>query len=571
MLGTSSPTRPTGGLGLASTPAPLPAPGTETRLTMWTRLYGWLDRNVFELGREMRLSYLPPLMVYVAAGVQGLTAIVGTFFVKDYLGLSAELLAALGFWAMIPWSLKMPLGHLVDLMWRWKALLVYLGAGLITTSLLIMLALLDRPEAMAAVMPVEAWYVLSVLLAPLGYVVQDVVADAMTVEAVPTLDDAGRPIDPERRRLMHTTMQTLGRVAIIGGGVFVALLNIWLFRGVDAMDEADKLATYIQIYTLALLIPVTSVSGVVLGSVLTGREVRRLRALGETAAALRLLNGGTEATRPNWWILGGSLVFVVFTLAVGLGDVPFNEEIVFAGSMGIVLFLINRLLRELAPEAARVLLGTAIIIFVFRAMPTPGAGETWWLIDDLGFDQQFLSVLSLVGSGMALAGMFIFRRFMADHSIAYIVGFLTILGALLALPILGLYYGLHHWTAAHTAGIVDARFIALVDTAVESPLGQVAMIPMLAWIANSAPAHLKATFFAVMASFTNLALSASQLGTKYLNQVFTVTREVRSDGVVTVPANYSELGMLLWTVLALGLVLPFAAIALVKLTRLRSA
>ncbi len=538
---------------------------------MWTRLYGWLDRNVFELGREMRLSYLPPLMVYVAAGVQGLTAIVGTFFVKDYLGLSAELLAALGFWAMIPWSLKMPLGHLVDLMWRWKALLVYLGAGLITTSLLIMLALLDRPEAMAAVMPVEAWYVVSVLLAPLGYVVQDVVADAMTVEAVPTLNDAGQPIDPERRRLMHTTMQTLGRVAIIGGGVFVALLNIWLFRGVDAMDEAEKLATYIQIYTLALLIPVTSVSGVVLGGVLTGREVRRLRALGETAAALRLLNGGTEATRPNWWILGGSLVFVLFTLAVGLGDVPFNEEIVFAGSMGIVLFLINRLLRELAPEAARVLLGTAIIIFVFRAIPTPGAGETWWLIDDLGFDQQFLSVLSLVGSGMALAGMFIFRRFMADHSIAYIVGFLTILGALLALPILGLYYGLHHWTAAHTAGIVDARFIALVDTAVESPLGQVAMIPMLAWIANSAPAHLKATFFAVMASFTNLALSASQLGTKYLNQVFTVTREVRSDGVVTVPADYSELGMLLWTVLALGLILPFAAIALVKLTRLRSA
>jgi len=43
--------------------------------------------------------------------------------------------------------------------------------------------------------------------------------------------------------------------------------------------------------------------------------------------------------------------------------------------------------------------------------------------------------------------------------------------------------------------------------ALESPLGQIAMIPMLAWIANSAPANLKATYFAVMASFTNLALS----------------------------------------------------------------
>ena len=56
----------------------------------------WLVDNIVELGREMRLSYLPPLMVYVAAGVSGLTGIVGTFFVKEYLGLSAAFLAALG-------------------------------------------------------------------------------------------------------------------------------------------------------------------------------------------------------------------------------------------------------------------------------------------------------------------------------------------------------------------------------------------------------------------------------------------------------------------------------------------
>ena len=96
----------------------------------------WIDRNILELGREMRLSYLPPLMVYVAAGISGLTGIVGTFFVKEYLGLSAEFLAALGFWAGIPWALKMPLGHIVDLIWKRKAGLVYLGASLIAASLL---------------------------------------------------------------------------------------------------------------------------------------------------------------------------------------------------------------------------------------------------------------------------------------------------------------------------------------------------------------------------------------------------------------------------------------------------
>src|SRR3990170_8192379 len=80
----------------------------------------WFDDSILSLGRQMRLSYLPPLMVYMAAGISGLTAIVGTFFVKEYLGLSAAFLAGLGFWAGLPWALKMPLGHLVDLLWRWE-------------------------------------------------------------------------------------------------------------------------------------------------------------------------------------------------------------------------------------------------------------------------------------------------------------------------------------------------------------------------------------------------------------------------------------------------------------------
>ncbi len=170
----------------------------------------WIDLNILSLGRELRLSYLPPLMVYVAYGISGLTGIVGTFFVKDYLGLSAAFLAALGFWAGIPWALKMPLGHLVDLMWRWKSWLVFLGAGLIAASLLIMVGLLTDRAAMVAVMPAEAWFVLSVLLSPIGYIVQDVVADAMTVEAVPRVDENGKPVPQESRKLMNTTMQTLG-------------------------------------------------------------------------------------------------------------------------------------------------------------------------------------------------------------------------------------------------------------------------------------------------------------------------------------------------------------------------
>jgi MFS family permease len=541
---------------------------------MFTSAYRWFDRVILELGRELRLSYLPPLMVYFAYGVAGLTSIVGTFFVKDYLGLSAAFLAALGFWINVPWALKMPIGHLVDLIWRFKSVLVFLGAGLIAVSLLIMIGLLSHTEAMRAVMPLGAWYVLSTLLAPVGYVIQDVVADAMTVEAVPRIDREGRALPAGQIRLMHTTMQTLGRVAIVGGGIFVALLNVFMFEGVEDLAEEDKVGIYINIYEIALLIPVISVLGVTLGGWLKIRDSRRLVRKGfPWEKAWEMVSGRIERPAPNWWILGGSLVFVVFTITMGLSDVPFNQEIIFLGSLAIVLFLMYRLVQVLDPAARRVLVGTAIIIFVYRAMPGPGPGSTWWMIDELGFDQHFLSVLSLISSSLALFGMFIFRRFMAEKSIAYIMVFLTIISTILTIPVVSMYYGFHEWTAAHTGGVVDARFIALVDTALESPLGQVAMIPMLAWIANSAPANLKATFFAVMASFTNLALSLAQLGTKYLNEIFTVTREVKDavSGAVTVPADYSELGILLISATVLTFVLPIAAVALVLGTRLKSA
>lgn len=533
----------------------------------------WVERNIVELAREMRWSYLPPLLVYCAAGVSGLTGIVGTFFVKDYLGLSAAFLAALGFWAGIPWALKMPIGHLVDLLWRYKAGLVWLGAALIAASLAIMIGLIGHREAMAALLPVEHWFVLATLLSPVGYVMQDAVADAMTVEAVPRADAEGRPLSDEETRLMHTTMQTLGRVAIIGGSVLVSLINVLMFAGSESLPEADKVAIYLQVYELALVIPLLSVSGVVLAGVMRRRAIRQLCRAGHTRdEALRRLEAPPEPVRPNPWILGGSAVFVALTLSIGLSGLPYGQEIIFVGSLIVVAVLMQRLMGELSPSARRTLLGTAIVIFVFRAMPGPGPGATWWMIDELKFDQSFLSRLSLLASVCTLAGLFLFRRFMAEHSIARIVVVLTLLGTLLSLPILGMVHGLHEWTAAMTGGVVDARFIALIDTALESPLGQVSMVPMLAWIAHSAPPHLKATFFAVLSSFANLALSASQLGTKYLNELYTINRAVRdASGAIVTPADYGDLSALLLTVTLIGLCVPLAAVGLTRVLRLGSA
>ena len=257
----------------------------------------------------MHWSYLPPLLVYFAAGVSGLTSIVGTFFIKEYLGVSAAFLASVAFWAGIPWAAKMPLGHLVDLIWRWKGSLVVLGAALIALSIGIMYGLIAHTQAMTQLLSVEAWFVLSALLAPSGYVVQDVVADAMTVEAVATTDWHGNPYSEEKVKIKHTTMQTLGRFSIVSGLVLVAGLNIVMFSGVETMSQEQKREIYAQIYLMALAIPVISVTRFSIGAALISppptwaqfryRRLMHRRAFDQLPTAARIGLGSTASTWPD--------------------------------------------------------------------------------------------------------------------------------------------------------------------------------------------------------------------------------------------------------------------------------
>jgi hypothetical protein len=118
----------------------------------------WIDRNVLALGREMRLSYLPPLMVYVAAGISGLTAIVATFYIKERLGSRPE------FWPGSP-SGPAAVGAQSPARTSRRSDLALEGRagvrrrGLIAASVVIMIGLLDSTESMRAFASVEAWFV----------------------------------------------------------------------------------------------------------------------------------------------------------------------------------------------------------------------------------------------------------------------------------------------------------------------------------------------------------------------------------------------------------------------------
>ena len=154
-----------------------------------------------------------------------------------------------------------------------------------------MIGLLGHPAAMRAVMPAEAWFVLSTLLG----------ADRLRAAGHRRRCDdgggraaggrsTGGAVPEEERRLGQITMQTLGRVAIIGGGVLVSIANVILFRGAGSMTTAQKAATYLQVYEWALIIPVISVLGVVARQRLEApRRPGAWRPAGSAAAEIRAL------------------------------------------------------------------------------------------------------------------------------------------------------------------------------------------------------------------------------------------------------------------------------------------
>src|SRR5262249_26460909 len=128
---------------------------------------------------------------------------------------------------------------------------------------------------------------------------------------------------------------------------------------------------------------------------------------------------------------------------------------------------------------------------------------------------------------------------------------LTIANTVVTLPSAALLFGIQDWTEAMFG--FGARTIAIVDAAATSPFTQLSVVPMLTLIAFYAPEGQRATWFALMASLMNLAITAGSLETKYLNDIFPVNR-----------GAYGELIPLYLSYMAIGFVVPIVAIFLFR-------
>ena len=467
--------------------------------------------------RACRLAYLPLLMVYFASGALGLTAVADTFWVKQQLTLTSADIASLAVWLQLPWSCKMVVSALVDsvpIAGSQRRSYVFIGGGLIAAGLGLLAAAAAGWVRFASL---EAIYVVANLLTVVGAVIQEVVADAMSAEVVARHAHDGAPRSAQEVDRELAMVQVLGRLAYSIGAFIVA----WL-AGVLA-----EVMSYAAVFALGLIIPVISVSG---------------------AMIVRLEQG--ERRPVDKQMLGGGALFALVAIALGLSGLALAQEIVFVISMGVICYLLRHMLGVLDAETKARFIAVAVAAFAFRAPPLLGDGYRWFTIDKLGFDERFFGTLQLTGTGIGLVTMWFLVNAATRRSARTLLLSLTLLAALLWLPSLLIVNGLHQWTESNLG--IGARSIAMVDEAAQSPLASLATVPLLTMIAVTAPAAQRATWFALAASLMSLAIAASALITKYLNQIFTVDRGV-----------YEPLVPLVFSVVGIALLLPLATIVLV--------
>ena len=327
-------------------------------------------RRFLRLLGGVRAAYLPVLITYFCYGASGITTIAQLFFQKETLAITPADAAAIGFWVALPWSTKMVAGVASDVH-------PIFGSRRKSYLLLGALASLVGYGFLATVVRSRGAYLAAMVLITVGFMVQDVVADALSVEVAGSDEEIAQ-------------IQALGRMALLVGAISVGYLSGWLAGIIGPRG----------VFAAAMVLPLL----VATGSLLVRPAALRAPAppdggpLGHGKARLVLLVG-----------LGYAALGVVLEVL----DAPFAQEIILVVSGGLIVMLLARV------GISRAVAVAAFAIFLFRAVPGVGQGYSYWAIDRLGFDQEFLGVLAQVSSVLSLAGLVVFRGAITRRPVSF--------------------------------------------------------------------------------------------------------------------------------------------------------
>ncbi|MEG4204364.1 folate/biopterin family MFS transporter [Microcoleus sp. Pol7_A1] len=156
-------------------------------------------------------------------------------------------------------------------------------------------------------------------------------------------------------------------------------------------------------------------------------------------------------------------------------------------------------------------------LFVLQATPSSDSAFFFFTTNELGFQPEFLGRVRLVTSIAALAGVWLFQRFLKTVPFRVIFGWSTVMATVLGMTTLLLV------THANRALGIDDRWFSIGDSLILTVIGQIAYMPVLILSARLCPPGVEATLFALLMSIINLAGLLSHEGGALLTHLLGIT------------------------------------------------
>jgi folate/biopterin transporter len=156
-------------------------------------------------------------------------------------------------------------------------------------------------------------------------------------------------------------------------------------------------------------------------------------------------------------------------------------------------------------------------LFLLQATPSSDSAFFFFTTNELGFPPEFLGRVRLVTSIAALAGIWVFQRFLKTVPFRVIFGWSTVIATSLGMTTLLLV------THANRALGIDDQWFSIGDSLILTVIGQIAYMPVLVLSARLCPPGVEATLFALLMSITNLAGLLSHEGGALLTHLLGIT------------------------------------------------
>ncbi len=445
---------------------------------------------------SFKLKYLPFITVYFAYNFSTISQIAETFWIKNNLSISAVEVISIGVWSILPWSMKIIFGQMLDslrIIGSQRRIYIFLGGLFMLASNLITILVANDffPHA-----DIYNLLVLATILINCGFVLQDIVADTLCYEIVDKIDQNNKPRSEEDIKDEIANIQVLIRIICIP---FASMLAIYL-GGIFSEKYSFAVISYFM--------PINTIISVI-GAIIISKEPK------------------VPYEKPKKDFVIVAAIYFFGLIAINLISIKSSQEWSLILGLSIVSIGLYKLCKPLPWANRKEIFAILFVCFAARSVPSFGPGVEWWQIDELKFNPEFFAQLRQAAMITGLLGLWLLGKRIASMHLGLILLLLNSIEVILKLPIIGMSFGLHHWTMENFG--FGAKTIAFLDTTTEGIFSQLQFFIICTVATYKAPKHNIAMWFALSMSSMSLAITSKRIMNRYLAENFVVERGFYDD------------------------------------------